>query len=122
MVVLLASGVAAVAAARWTRAIADADTALAAGQWDHALDSYGRAQGQFDRVPAVRQLFGRDYDRVLANQLWLEYRLQRYDDLIARAERAPDAATPHFWAGLACLAKGRAETNPDAQLGWLTRS
>src|SRR5258707_4015462 len=122
MVVLLASGAAAVAGACWTRPIADADAALARGDWDQALASYARAQGRFDRLPALRELFARDYDRAIANQLWLQYRLQRYDDLIATADRAPEAAAPHFWAGLALLAKGRAETSPHPQLGWLTRA
>src|SRR4051812_8248377 len=113
MVVMLAAGAAAAAAARWTRPIADADAALAAGEWDRAAAGYASAEARLDRLPAVRQLFARDYDRVVANRLWLDYRLQRYDDLIARSERAPEAAAPHFWAGLALLAKGRIDTDPD---------
>ena len=122
MVLLLGVGLAAVACARWTGPVADADAALALGQWERALASYARAEHRFDRLPVLREVIARDYNRVVTNQLWLYYRLQRYDDLIARAERAPEGATPHLWAGLALLAKGRAETKPDAQLGWLTRS
>lgn len=122
MVALLVGGSAAVGYARWTRAIADADQALADGQWDRALTTYARVERQFDRVPAAKQVLASDYNRVVANQLWLCYRLQRYDDLIDKAGRAPESATPQFWSGLAFFAKGRAETTSDGQLGWLTRS
>jgi tetratricopeptide (TPR) repeat protein len=121
-VALLLAGAVAVAAARWTGPIADADEALAAGHWDRALAGYARAEGRFDRMPVSRQILRRDYDRLVANQLWLYYRMQRYDELIARAERAPEGAAPHFWSGLALLAKGQADARPEGQLGWLTRS
>ena len=89
LIVLLLAGVAAVGYARWTRSIADADQALAGGQWDQALAAYAEAEARFDRVPrpGVRR---RDYTRVVGNQLWLLYRLQRYDDLIDKAERSPE--------------------------------
>src|SRR5439155_43579 len=77
---------------------------------------------RFDRIPALGQLFAADYARVAAAQLWLAYHEQHLDDVIDRAQHAPDAAAPHFWAGLAWLAKGRAETKSDAQLGLLTRA
>ena len=95
---------------------------LAEGEWDQALGAYGEAEARFDRVPAVRQLLGADYTRVVGNQLWLLYRMERYDDLIEKAERSPERAAPHFWSGLAFFAKARAEEKPEAQLGWLTRS
>jgi hypothetical protein len=122
MIVLLGAGLLAAAAARWTRPVADADAALAAGDWDRALTLYTQADARFARLPIVRPLFARDLDRVAGAQLWLMYRLRRYDELLARAERAPEAASPHLWAGLAFLAKGRDEPRPDDQMGWLTRS
>lgn len=122
LIVLLLAGVTAVGYARWTRSIADADRSLAEGEWDQALGAYAEAEARFDRVPAVRQLLGPDYTRVVGNQLWLLYRLERYDDLIEKAERSPERAAPHFWSGLAFFAKARAEEKPEAQLGWLTRS
>ena len=122
MILLLAAGVAAVACARWTRPIADADAALAAGRWDEALASYARAEARLDRLPAVRQLLARDYARSARARLWIYYHLQRYDELIEEAQRAPEAAAPHFWAGLALFAKGRAERQPDQQIGWLSRA
>lgn len=122
MLVLLVAGAAAVAAARWTRPIAAADEALAAGDWDRALASYAIAEARFDRLPAIRQLLARDYARAVGAQLWIYYRLQRYDELIAKAQRAPDAAAPHFWSGLACFAKSRGEGTPEAQFGWLARA
>ena len=99
MIVLLGSGLLAVAAAREARPVADADAALAAGDWDRALALYSQADARFARLPIARPLFARDIDRVAGAQLWLMYRLRRYDELLARAERAPEAASPHLWAG-----------------------
>jgi tetratricopeptide (TPR) repeat protein len=122
MLVLLVGGAAAVASARWLRPIAEADEALDAGDWDRALASYTIAAARFDRAPVVRQLLARDYARAVGAQLWIYYRLQRYDELIEKAQRAPDAADPHFWSGLAFFAKSRGEGKPEAQFGWLTRA
>jgi tetratricopeptide (TPR) repeat protein len=122
VILLLVAGAAAVACARWTRPIAVADEALAAGRWDPALAAYAQAEARLDRLPAARQLLARDYDRAVRARLWIFYHLERYDELIEAAQRAPEAAAPHFYAGLAYLAKGRAERKPDAQLGWLARA
>ena len=122
MVLLLLAGVAAVAYARWTRPIADADRALGDEQWDRALASYGAAKARFDSVEAARQFLPAEYNRITSNQLWLLYRLGRYDEVIETAERASDGASPHFWAGIAFFAKAKRETKPEAQLGWLSRS
>jgi tetratricopeptide (TPR) repeat protein len=122
LIVVLAAGITAVGYARWTRPIADADQAMEQQQWDRALAAYAAAEARFDRIPATRQYLADDYTRTVANQLWLLYRLQRYDDLIEKAERSPEGAAPHFWAGLAFFAKARAEAKPEAQLGWLTRA
>ena len=122
LIALLLAGVAAVAYARWTRAIADADQSMADGHWDRALGAYAAAEAGFDRVPAVRQLFDTEYTRVVGNQLWLLYRMEQYDDLIEKAERAPEQAAPHFWSGVAFFAKARGEEKPEAQIGWLTRA
>lgn len=122
VILLLGAGVAAVACARWTRPIAEADAALSAGRWEPALAAYAQAGARLDRLPVARQLLARDYARAAGARLWIYYHLQRYDELIEEAQRAPDAAAPHFWAGLALLAKGRAERKPDEQLGWLSRA
>jgi hypothetical protein len=121
-IVLLLAGLAAVSYAGWTRPIADADQALADGQWDRALGLYAAAESRFDRLPAAKQVLAAEYQRVVANELWLMYRLQRFDDLIDKAERAPEAATPHAWSGLAFFEKAQTEIKPEAQLGWLSRS
>lgn len=122
MLLLLVAGLAAVAMARWTRPVAAGDDAFVAGDWDRALGSYAIAEARFDRTPAVRQLFERDYVRAVSAQLWIYYRLQRYDDVIEKAQRAPDAAAPHFWSGLAFYAKSRGDGKPEEQFGWLTRA
>lgn len=121
-VAFFAAGVTAVAYGRWTQPLAEADRALAAGQLAPALAAYGDAEGRFERLPAIRQIAAADYRRVVGNQLWLLYQLERYDDLIAKAERAPEETLPHFWAGLAFFAKARHEVAPGQQLGWLTRA
>jgi len=122
VLLLFVAGAAAIAAARWTRPIAEGDEAFAARDWDRARTAYALAEARFDRVPAVRQLFAREYARVVTAQLWIDYRLQRYDEVIEKAERAPDAAAPHFWAGLAYYAKSRGDGKPEEQFGWLTRA
>ena len=122
VLLLFAAGAAAVACARWTRPIAEGDRALADGRLEQALSAYTRAERRFEALPVARQILARDYHRLVANQLLIDYRLRRFDELIDRAQRAPEAAAPHFWAGLALLAKGRADEDPDAQLAWLTRA
>jgi tetratricopeptide (TPR) repeat protein len=122
LMVLVAAGAAGLLAARWTAPVAEGDAAVAARDWPRAYAAYGRAADRFDRLPAVRQFFARDYARAIAAQLWIDYNGERYDDVIERAQRAPDAASPHFWAGLAYFAKGRSETKSEAQLALLGRA
>ena len=121
-VLMLIAGASACAYARWTRPVAEADAALAEGRDDEALARYAAAETRFDRFAAARELFAADYGHVMANQLWLLYRLQRYDETIDKAERAPERALPHFWSGCAFFEKARAEEKPDPRLGWLTRA
>jgi tetratricopeptide (TPR) repeat protein len=122
MAVVLLAGVAALSYARVTRPVADADAALADGRFEEALVSYTEAEARFNRYAPVRQIFASDYSHVMANQLWLLYRLARYDELIDKAQAAPEAAMPHFWSGCAFFEKGRAEEKADARLAWLTRA
>jgi tetratricopeptide (TPR) repeat protein len=121
-VLMLLVGLAALGYARWTRAIADGDAAFAAGQLDRAIASYAAAEARFDAVPATRQLFAADYSHAVSNHLSALYRLERYDETIDKAERSPERAAPHFWAGCAFFEKAAAEEKPEAQLGWLTRA
>ena len=109
---LLLGGAAAIGYARWTRPIDAGDDALAAGRYERALDSYAVAEARFDRIPATRQLFASDYDRVVANDLLARYRLGHYDEVIDRAEHAPDKASPHFWAGCALFEKATTRRSP----------
>jgi tetratricopeptide (TPR) repeat protein len=122
MVLVLMAGVAALAYARWTQPIADADRALADGDLARAIDGYARAEARFDRLAAAKPLFASEYERAIANQLALLYRLERYDETIDKAERAPDGATPHFWSGCALFAKARSADKPEARLAWMTRA
>jgi tetratricopeptide (TPR) repeat protein len=122
MVIVLAGGVAALAYARWMRPVAAGDAALAEGRYDEALTHYAQAEARFDGAAAVRQFLAEDYSHVMANQLWVLYRLGRYDETVDTAGRAPEGALPHFWAGAAFFEKARAEDKPEPRLAWLTRS
>jgi tetratricopeptide (TPR) repeat protein len=122
LLLLLAVGAAAIACAQWTRPIVEGDEALRAGQWDQALAAYAIAEARFDRLPAARQLLMRDYARAVGAQLWIYYHLERYDEVLDKAQRAPDAADPHFWSGLAFYAKSRGDGKPEEQFDWLGRA
>ena len=121
-VLMLLAGAAAIGYARWTRGVADADAALASGELERALAGYASAEARFDRMPVAKQLLRADYTHVVANELWVLYRLGRFDETIDKAERSPDAASPHFWSGLAFFEKAQGEEKPDARLGWLGRA
>jgi tetratricopeptide (TPR) repeat protein len=122
MVVMLLAGSAAVAYAAWMRPAADGDAALADGRYEQALASYAAAETRFDRLAAAKEVFAGDYGHVMANRLWILHRLERYDDAVDAAQRAPENAAPHFWSGCAFFEKARAEEKPDMRLGWLTRA
>jgi len=122
MVLTLLSGCAAIACARWMRPAADGDAALADGRYEQALASYAAAETRFDRIAAAKELFADDYGHVMANRLWILHRLERYDEAVDTAQRAPESAAPHFWSGCAFFEKARAEEKPDMRLGWLTRA
>jgi tetratricopeptide (TPR) repeat protein len=122
LVALLLAGGLALAYASWTRDVDAGDRALAAGQYEQALSAYRAAEARFDRLPAARHLFAADYTRVVGNELWLLYRLGRYDETIDKAEGAPAEASPHFWSACALYDKAVIEQKPDARLGWLTRA
>ncbi len=122
MVLVFIAGGAALAYARWTRSAADGDAAVADGRYEQALAHYAAAEARFDRFAAAKELFAADYSHVMANQLWVLHHLQRYDETIDKAQRAPERALPHFWSGCAFFEKARAEEKPDPRLGWLTRA
>jgi len=122
MRLVLLAGCSAIAYARWMHPAADGDAALADGRYEQALASYADAEARFDRFAAVRELFAGDYSHVMANRLWILHRLERYDETIDTAQRAPEGARPHFWSGCALFEKARAEDKPDARLGWLSRA
>jgi tetratricopeptide (TPR) repeat protein len=120
--VLLVVGAAAVCYARWSRVIDTGDAALARGDREAALAAYADAADRFDAHPLLRQMFARDYARIAWARLAIEYRLQRYDAVLADAEHAPAAAAPHFWAGLALFAKSRSDERPEDQTAALMRA
>ena len=122
LILALLTGGLLLAYAQWTRVASDADAALSEGQLDRALAGYAASEGRFDRWPVTKQLFAADYYRVVANQLWVLYRLGRYNETIDKAEQAPEGPMPHFWSGCAFFRKALGETKPEARLGWLSRA
>lgn len=122
MVVALLAGAAAIAYARWTQPVAAADAALAEGRYEEALARSLDAEARFDRFAAAKQMFTDDYSHVMANQLVALHRLRRFDEIIETAQRAPEQAQPHFWAGSAFFEKAAAENKPEPRLAWLTRA
>jgi len=122
MLLALLAGCSAITYARWTGPVARGDAALADGRYEEALASYAAAEARFDRFAAAKEFFAADHAHVMANQLWVLHRLQRYDETIEKAQRAPERALPHFWSGSAFFEKARAEERPDPRLGWLTRA
>jgi tetratricopeptide (TPR) repeat protein len=121
-VIVLLAGAAALGYARWSRSIAEGDAQLAAGQLNQAIASYTAAEARFDAIPATRQLFAADYNHTVANHLWALYAQGRFDETIDKAERSPEPASPHFYAGCAFFEKASVEEKPEAMLGWLTRA
>jgi tetratricopeptide (TPR) repeat protein len=122
MLILLVAGAAAVGYARSTKAIDAGDAALARGAREEALARYVEAERLFDRVPLAKRLVAVDYHHIIANELGILYRLERLDATIEKAAEAPAEAMPHFWAGCALFQKARAESQPDARVGLMTRA
>jgi tetratricopeptide (TPR) repeat protein len=122
IVVLLLAGIAALVYARWSSPMTDGDASLAQDQYVQALASYATAESRFDRFPALKHLFAGDYDHLIGNELLALYRMERYDETIDRADRAPETASPHFWSGCAFFKKAIVEEKPEARLGWLGRA
>lgn len=118
----LVAGLAALGYARWTREVTAADAALARGDVGAALIAYAAAERRFDRLPAAKQVFRAEYERLISNQLWALYDAQRFDNTIDKASDAPEGAAPHFWTGCALFAKAGREEDAEARLGWLTRA
>ena len=115
-ILLLVGGLAAIACARWTR-----PSPTETMRWPQAA---ARAPPH-DRRGAVRSyVSARSHARLraVAAQLWIDYRLERYDAVIEKAQQSPDEAAPHFWAGLAFYAKSRGDGKPEEQFAWLTRA
>jgi tetratricopeptide (TPR) repeat protein len=122
VVMLLASGLALLGYARWSGAIVAADRDLANGDLPSAIANYQIAEGRFEALPAVKQVVPREHARIVSNHLWALYRLQRYDEVIDLAQKAPPESAPHFWSACAFFQKASVEQKPDARLGWLGRA
>lgn len=122
VVLLLAAGLGLLGYARWSGAIAAADRDLASGDLQAAIANYQIAEGRFEALPVAKQIVPREHARAVANHLWALYRLQRYDEVIDLAQKAPPDSGPHFWSACAFFQKATVEEKPEARLGWLSRA
>ena len=122
VIVVLVSGLALIAYARWTTPLEDADAALVEGRFEQAVVASQIAEARFDALPAAKQIVSGEYNRAVANHLLALYRLKRYDEVIDVAQKAPAAASPNFWAACAFFQKATVEDAPEARLGWLSRA
>jgi tetratricopeptide (TPR) repeat protein len=122
LMVALLAGCGAVAYARWTKPLLDAERALAAGQREAALDAYAAAERRLGRFRLVQYAFAAQYSSSVYNQLALLYDAGKYDAVLEKATTAPPGAAPHFWSGVVLLARAVAEKNPDARLVGLSRA
>ena len=119
---LLLVGAGALGYSRWSRPIVEGDSALAAGEFEAAIASYTAMEARFDRIPSTREFFLKDYEHVASNHLFALYRLGRFDEAIEYAQRSPDGASPHFWAGASFFEKAKAEEESDSVLALMTRA
>jgi hypothetical protein len=121
-VLALVFGVGLVALTAWTRPLGQGREAAEAGRLEQALEHYAAGEARFDRVPVMKQILPDAYHGSIANQFWLRYQLEQYDELLERAATSPSIAPVHFWAGAALFAKARDEEDAEIRLGWLGRS
>jgi hypothetical protein len=122
LIIALVTGIALLAYARWASPLLAADRALGDGNPRAALELYAVAEARFRRFRLAQQVFSADYARAVYNQLALLFEAGEYDMVLAKAEIAPPAARPRFWAGSASFARAMGESKPEERLAWLTRA
>jgi tetratricopeptide (TPR) repeat protein len=122
VVLLLAAGVGLIGYARWTGPLEAADAAVADGRYDQAVAGYQAAEARFDALPAMKQFLQIEHTRAVSNHLLALYRLERYDEVIELAQKAPASSQPNFWSACAFFRKAIVEESPEARLGWLSRA
>jgi tetratricopeptide (TPR) repeat protein len=115
-------GAAAVGYGRWSKPLLDAQEALAADAPEQALADYAAAEARFRRFPLIQQILPNDYARSIYNQMALLYRAGAYDAVLAKAESAPERASPRFWVGCALFSIAMGEETPEARLAGLSRA
>jgi hypothetical protein len=121
-VLALVCGMGLVALAVWSQPLAEARKAADAGRLQEALERYAASEARFDRLPLTKELLPAAYRGSVATQLWIQYQLEQYDELLEKAAASPSIAPVHFWAGCALFAKARNEETAEARLAWLGRA
>ena len=122
MSLALLGGLALVGTSAWLSPLAAGDRAIREGRLEQALEAFAAAEARFDRLPATRQLLPAAYATSQTNQLWVLYRLERYDALIEKAATHLPGGPVHFWAGCALFNKATEEDEAEARIGWLERA
>jgi hypothetical protein len=110
------------AASWWVRPISEAEQAMRDGHLEQALAGYAVVRERFEKVPISRSLLPGVYDVVTANELSLQYSLERYDDILEKAGTSGGNDAASFWAGCALFDKGLLEEKPDARVGWISQA
>jgi hypothetical protein len=121
-VLALVSGIALVAIGQWHRPLLEAEQEADQGRVETALAGYAESERRFERLPTLKQFAPAGHGASVGNQLALMYKLGRYDDLLEKASTSPPMHATHFWAGCALFQKARVEEQPEARIGWLSRS
>jgi hypothetical protein len=119
---LLIAGGLLVGVSWWIRPASEAEEALRDGNIQRAADRYTAARQRFDRIPITQSVMSGIYNLVSANELALQYSLERYDDILGRAGTSGANEAASFWAGCALFDKGLMEEKPEARLSWIQQS
>jgi hypothetical protein len=106
----------------WLRPIAAGERAMAAGDLDRALQQYSAGRRWLQWVPMLGTLFPGLNERVLSNELSLQYALRRYDRIIEATAGGTESASTSFWAGCALFDKALVEVEPEKRVEMMSRA
>jgi hypothetical protein len=109
-------------AAWWLRPIAAAERALANGNLERAVEQYSLGRRRVALIPFVQNLVPGFRERLIGNELLLQYALRRYDRILEGRSLEEDGAPEAFWAGCVLFDKALVERDPKARLEIMTEA
>jgi hypothetical protein len=121
-VLALIIGLAFIAAAAWTRPLAEGIAAAKAGDLERAVERYSALEKRFDRIPITKQIFPAVYRASITNQLQVQYHMGEHDVVIEKAASSLSAPGIHFWAGCSLFEKARGVEKREERVTWLNRA